>query len=74
VSTHHIRGAQAHKDLNRMGAWIDLLLMLLTFVATIVWNVEVGIIVSVMFSLLLVVRRSSQTRLTLLVSRRTSSI
>lgn len=50
-----------------MKAWIDLALMTLTFVLTIIWNVEVGIAVSVVISLLLVVRRSSRTRMTILV-------
>ncbi|EIW54017.1 sulfate anion transporter [Trametes versicolor FP-101664 SS1] len=50
----------------RMKAWIDLALMTLTFVLTIIWNVEVGIAVSVVISLLLVVRRSSRTRMTIL--------
>ena len=51
-----------------MRAWIDLLLMSLTFFLTIIWNVEIGIAVSVVISLLLVVHRSSRTRLTILVS------
>ncbi|KAI1788302.1 sulfate anion transporter [Ganoderma leucocontextum] len=50
----------------KMRAWIDLLLMSLTFFLTIIWNVEIGIAVSVVISLLLVVRRSSRTRLTIL--------
>ena len=53
---------------HRMRAWIDLLLMSLTFFLTIIWNVEIGIAVSVVISLLLVVHRSSRTRLTILVS------
>ncbi|KAI0753444.1 sulfate anion transporter [Daedaleopsis nitida] len=50
----------------KMRAWIDLLLMSLTFFLTIIWNVEIGIAVSVVISLLLVVRRSSRTRMTIL--------
>ena len=50
-----------------MKAWIDLALMTLTFVLTIIWNVEIGIAVSVVISLLLVVRRSSRPRMTILV-------
>ncbi|TBU22922.1 sulfate anion transporter [Dichomitus squalens] len=50
----------------KMRAWIDLMLMSLTFFLTIIWNVEIGIAVSVVISLLLVVRRSSRTRLTIL--------
>ncbi|KAE9403295.1 hypothetical protein BT96DRAFT_493832 [Gymnopus androsaceus JB14] len=50
----------------RMGAWMDLLLVTLTFVLSIVWNVEVGIVVSLVISLLLVVRRSSKTRMAIL--------
>jgi len=52
----------------RMRAWIDLALMSLTFVFSIVWDVEVGVIVSLIISLLLVVRRSSRARMTILVS------
>ena len=54
--------------MHRMRAWIDLALMSLTFFLTIIWNVEIGIAVSVVISLLLVVHRSSRTRLTILVS------
>ncbi|TFK83243.1 sulfate anion transporter [Polyporus arcularius HHB13444] len=50
----------------KMRAWIDLLLMSLTFLLTIIWNVEIGIAVSVVISLLLVVRRSSRPRMTIL--------
>lgn len=49
-----------------MGAWIDLGLMFLTFVCSIVYNVEVGIVVSLIISLLLLVHRSSKTRMTIL--------
>jgi len=52
----------------RMGAWIDFGLMTLTFFLSIFYNVEVGIIVSLIISLLLVVRRSSKTRMKILVS------
>ena len=44
-----------------------MLLMSLTFFLTIIWNVEIGIAVSVVISLLLVVRRSSRPRMTILV-------
>ncbi|THH27826.1 hypothetical protein EUX98_g6364 [Antrodiella citrinella] len=47
----------------RMRAWVDLTLMTLTFLFTIIWNVEIGIAVSVVISLLLVVHRSSKTRM-----------
>ncbi|KAI0087124.1 sulfate anion transporter [Irpex rosettiformis] len=50
----------------KMRAYTDLSLMLLTFVSTVVWNVEVGIAVSVVMSLLLVVHRSSRARMTIL--------
>ncbi|KAF9075580.1 sulfate anion transporter [Rhodocollybia butyracea] len=50
----------------KMGAWMDLLLVTLTFVLSIVWNVEVGIVVSLIISLLLVVHRSSKTRMSIL--------
>ncbi|KAF8234381.1 sulfate anion transporter [Tricholoma matsutake] len=50
----------------RMGAWVDLTLMTLTFVFSVIWNVEVGIVVSLIISLLLVVHRSSRARMTIL--------
>lgn len=50
----------------RMRAWIDLLLMSLTFFFTLFWDVEIGIMVSLVISLLLVVHRSSKTRMTIL--------
>lgn len=50
----------------RMSAWVDLTLMGLTFVFSIFWNVEVGIVVSLIISLLLVVHRSSKTRMTIM--------
>ncbi|EGO00784.1 hypothetical protein SERLA73DRAFT_167030 [Serpula lacrymans var. lacrymans S7.3] len=50
----------------RIGAWTDLALMFLTFIFSVIWNVEIGIIVSLIISLLLVIRRSSKTRMTIL--------
>ncbi|KAF8910825.1 sulfate anion transporter [Mucidula mucida] len=50
----------------KMRSWIDLVLMGLTFVLSIIWNVEVGIVVSMIISLLLVVHRSSRARMTIL--------
>ncbi|KAF8806674.1 sulfate anion transporter [Phlegmacium glaucopus] len=50
----------------RMKAWVDLTLMVLTFVLSIVWNIEVGVVVSLVISLLMVVHRSSKTRMTIL--------
>ncbi len=50
-----------------MRAWVDVMLMSLTFILTIVWSVQVGVTVSLIISLLLVVRRSSRTRMTILV-------
>jgi len=50
----------------KMRAWIDLTLMTLTFVLTIIWSVQVGVTVSLIISLLLVVRRSSRTRMAIL--------
>ncbi|KZT41884.1 sulfate anion transporter [Sistotremastrum suecicum HHB10207 ss-3] len=61
--------AEAPHDLAfyfKMGAWIDLALMSLTFILTLAWNVEVGVTCSVIISLLLVVRRSSKTRISIL--------
>ncbi|KAF7350960.1 Sulfate anion transporter [Mycena sanguinolenta] len=50
----------------KMSAWVDLSLMFLTFFSAIVWNIEVGITLSMIVSLLLVVHRSSKTRMTIL--------
>ncbi|KAJ7727943.1 sulfate anion transporter [Mycena metata] len=50
----------------KMSAWVDLSLMFLTFFCAIVWNIEVGIMLSLIASLLLVVHRSSKTRMTIL--------
>ena len=52
---------------SRLGAWPDLAMMALTFLLTLLWNVEVGITVSVAASLLLVIHRSSRARLSVLV-------
>jgi hypothetical protein len=51
----------------RMRSPVDLALMALTFALTLVWNVQTGVVVSVLVSLLLVVRRSARTRMTILV-------
>ncbi|KAF9519411.1 hypothetical protein BS47DRAFT_1370775 [Hydnum rufescens UP504] len=50
----------------RMSAWTDLAMMCLTFIFTVAWSVEVGIIVSVTSSLLIIVRRSSMTHIKIL--------
>ncbi|KAF8132083.1 sulfate transporter family-domain-containing protein, partial [Boletus edulis] len=50
----------------KIGAWMDLAMMFITFTLSVVWNVEIGIVVSLIISLLLVVRRSSKTRMTVL--------
>lgn len=50
----------------KMRAWIDMTLMSLTFFLTIIWSVQVGVTVSLIISLLLVVRRSSRTRMAIL--------
>jgi MFS superfamily sulfate permease-like transporter len=50
----------------KIGAWMDLAMMFITFTLSVIWNVEIGIIVSLIISLLLVVRRSSRTRMTVL--------
>ncbi|KAJ7935301.1 sulfate anion transporter [Mycena leptocephala] len=50
----------------KMSAWVDLSLMFLTFFCAIIWNIEIGIMLSLIASLLLVVHRSSKTRMTIL--------
>lgn len=54
----------------RMSAWTDLFMMALTFVFTVLWSVEVGIVVSVSVSLILIVRRSSRPHIQILVRSR----
>ena len=50
-----------------MRAWADMAVMYLTFFLSIIWNIEAGVIVSLVISLLLVVHRSSKPRMTILV-------
>lgn len=50
-----------------MGAWIELSLMTLTLVLTLIWSVEVGVLASIALSLILVVKKSSQTPMSILV-------
>ncbi|KAG1804121.1 sulfate transporter family-domain-containing protein [Suillus subaureus] len=50
----------------RIRAWTDLAMMFLTFSLSVIWNIEIGIIVSLIISLLLVIKRSSHTRLIIL--------
>jgi high affinity sulfate transporter 1 len=50
----------------KMQSWMDLALMILTFGFSMIWNVEVGIVVAIVISLMLVVRRSSKTRMAIL--------
>lgn len=50
----------------KIGAWTDLAMMSITFALSVIWNVEIGIVVSLIISLLLVIRRSSKTRMTIL--------
>ncbi|KIJ51410.1 hypothetical protein M422DRAFT_158023 [Sphaerobolus stellatus SS14] len=50
----------------KMGAWTELGLMALTMVLTLAWSVEVGVLSSIAISLLLVVKKSSQPRMTIL--------
>ncbi|KZP08943.1 sulfate anion transporter [Athelia psychrophila] len=50
----------------KMQSWTDLALMIITFACSMIWNVEVGIVVAIIISLLLVVRRSSKPRMAIL--------
>ncbi|KAJ7072783.1 sulfate transporter family-domain-containing protein [Mycena amicta] len=50
----------------KMSAWTDLGLMFLTFSCSIIWNIEIGVTLSLIASLLLVVHRSSKARMTIL--------
>lgn len=57
-----------------MAAWVDIAIMSLAFFLSIIYNIEVGVVVSLVVSLLLVVHRSSKTRMTILVSARLLSV
>ncbi|KAL1662674.1 sulfate transporter family-domain-containing protein [Schizophyllum commune] len=50
----------------KMRSWVDLTMLSLTLVFSIIWNVEVGIVASVVISLVLVLQRASKTRMTIL--------
>ncbi|KAI0733717.1 sulfate anion transporter, partial [Fomitopsis betulina] len=50
----------------RLRSWTDLSLMALTFALTIFWDLEMGIAVSLVISLVLVVHKSSKPRMTIL--------
>lgn len=52
---------------HRMRSWVDLALMIVTFAFTLFWSVEVGVVVSVTASLLLVVHKSSKAHIKILV-------
>ncbi|CUA67011.1 Putative sulfate transporter YPR003C [Saccharomyces cerevisiae S288c] [Rhizoctonia solani] len=61
--------AEAPEDVGfyiKMRSWVDLALMLVTFVFTLFWSVEVGVVVSVTVSLLLVVHKSSKAHIKIL--------
>ncbi|KAF9256752.1 sulfate anion transporter [Marasmius fiardii PR-910] len=50
----------------RMNSYADLTLCLLTFFTSVIWNVEVGIVVSLIASLLLVIHRSGRVSMVIL--------
>ncbi|KAG8773324.1 hypothetical protein FRC12_002581 [Ceratobasidium sp. 428] len=50
----------------KMKSWIDLALMFATFSLTLLWSVEVGVVVSVTASMLLVVHKSSKAHIKIL--------
>lgn len=50
----------------RLGAWSDLALVCLTFVTTIVFGIELGTLVSVALSLLLVIKETTSLRMSVL--------
>lgn len=56
----------ADRLLGRMGAWVDLSLMAVTFLCTVAKDVELGVTCSIIFSLLLVVRKASRPSLEIL--------
>lgn len=61
--------AEAPEDVGfyiEMKSWVDLALMFVTFFFTLFWSVEVGVVVSVTASLLLVVHKSSKPHIKIL--------
>lgn len=60
--------------IERMRAWRELALMGITLVFTMLWSVEMGVVMSVAFSLLLLVQNSSRARLVVLVSEECVSV
>ncbi|QRW25335.1 sulfate anion transporter [Rhizoctonia solani] len=61
--------AEAPEDVGfyiKMRSWVDLALMFVTFAFTLFWSVEVGVVVSVTVSLLLVVHKSSKAHIKIL--------
>ncbi|QRV84284.1 sulfate anion transporter [Ceratobasidium sp. AG-Ba] len=61
--------AEAPEDVSfyiKMRSWVDLALMFITFALTLLWSVEVGVVVSVTVSLLLVVHKSSKAHIKIL--------
>ncbi|TRM68930.1 sulfate transporter family-domain-containing protein [Schizophyllum amplum] len=50
----------------KMRSWVDLTMLSLTLIFSIIWNVEVGIVASVVISLVLVLHRASKARMTIL--------
>ena len=55
-------------DSDRMRSYADLAVIVVTLVGTMLYNIEVGVVGSIILSLLLVVHKSSKPRLTILVS------
>lgn len=53
----------------KMKAWTDFLQMTGTFLLTILFSIEVGVVASVCFSLLLVIQRSTQPRIKIIGRR-----
>lgn len=53
----------------KMGAWTDFLQMTGTFLLTLLFSIEIGVVVSVIFSLILVIQRSTKPRITIIGRR-----
>ena len=55
----------------RVGAWKDLVLLLVTFFATIIISLEFGTLLAVTLSLLMTIRETSYPRISIMVSLNT---
>lgn len=54
---------------NRLESYMDVVLLSLTFLFSVIWRIQEGIMVSIVLSLLLVIRKSSKPRISVMVRK-----